>query len=366
MKNCTEKLTELKIFYPEWSNKPIRINVMRNIQNSKVFLFDSIKNEVVFPERDEIEIFQDDEELLLITNNQGKCGIFDMMSRCWAYPEHYNSVSLIENKDSVQRSYGKTFMCVLESAGFSGVFTFTKDKDKIVDRSSLFQVDKFTRIETNLFSQKHKTFGKVGRKPNENIENFLFVELQKDKKVGAVVIKNNITKLEDGTIEGGEFETTIVVPTEYSTIRPSEFDGHDGYIDDSQEYLKNFDDVYLYEKNNYHVGSRDGVYSKYKKHICLNDSNIIAMLSRKLLLCSRNGDYGVLCGDQLIVDTKYSPQILFDNAENQDELLDRFTVVDNYGNICEITSKLGAWQKNRKIKVMSMDEYEQEKINEMF
>ena len=146
-------IKNLKPIYLKNNQYLKNIKIIQDENTNKYSIIDSaenLDNENWYDEIDSVEA--DNENLFLLLNKNGKCGVFDYIEKQWIFKPQYDSIRFIDSKDSIQRKDGKTYMCVLEMFGTSGLFTFTKKDGKIIDRQSLIPADKYKGIQTNLFT----------------------------------------------------------------------------------------------------------------------------------------------------------------------------------------------------------------------
>lgn len=356
MKSNFEVVENLNPINLKNSNSLVYTQILKNCKNGKVFLYDKTNDINLTEEFTEIlPIEIDTDNLFLLVNIDGKCGIYDVTSDNYAYKPIYDSVRFIDSENSVQRIDGKTYMCVLELCGNSGLFTFTKNNGEIIDRESLIPVSDYDDIQTNLFTQNINSIyiDKGFKKILKATQRMLFIEVSKDKKKGCFVIKNNTIENDKQNVNNGKFETIIEVPIIYDKIRPSEFNGVDGL---DNKYIDG-DEVYLYETTQNFIGSKNGVYSPIQRKIVLNDSQVISTLKKGLLLCANNEElYGVLMNGKQIVPSKFAPQIILEEYEKNDDYIYKFLVVDKTGTVYDYKSTIHNWKENLTITQLNNNE----------
>ena len=346
MKTNVEVLKNLNPINFRNTNSLVCIQILKNCENGKVFLYDKTNDKNITEEFTEISPIEiDKDNLFLLVNIDGKCGIYDTTSGTFAYKPIYDSVKFIDSENSVQRADGMTYMCILELFGNSGVFTFTKKNGEIIDRASLIPVSNYDNIQTNLFSENLKSFSINNGLKNVSklTQRMLFIEVSKGEEKGCFVIKNNTVENEKQNSNNGNYEIIMEVPIKYNKIRPSEFNGIDGLYG---EYIDG-DDIYLYETTQNFIGDKNGVYSPIEKKIVLNDLRVISSLNKGLLLCGNNeGLYGVLMNGSQIVPSKFSPQIILEEVEENNNYIYKFLLMDENGTVYEYKSTLNNWNQN--------------------
>lgn len=360
---------ELKPVYVKNEDNQTNLQILQNRENGKYYIFDKSKNKLTNKAYDEIDTIEiDSNNLFMLLNENGKCGIYDFTSNCWVYEPQYKSIRFIDSENSVQRKSGTTYMCVLELGGVSGLFTFTKENGQIIDKQSLIPIANYDNIQTNLFSDNISSMSTYNglRCVDNFINNYLFVEIEKDGKKGCVVIKNQISKSKYNEACGGEFEQFINVDAKYQNIRPSEFNGVDGI----QDGEITGDEVYLYDTMKHCIGDKTGVYYPIDRKIILNNREVIKNLERGLLLFESNDNFGVLHNGLEIIPAKFSPQMMLEEVEDsEDNTTHKFMLSDKDLKVYEYQSNFTNWNKYLQISKYDMrqtaEDYER-RLNQFF
>ena len=143
------------------------------------------------------------------------------------------------------------------------------------------------------------------------------------------------------------------VDCKYEKIRPSQFDGCDGV---TEGYI-NGEEVYYYENMDHHIGDKNGVYYPVRRKIMLNDREINKRLEQRLLLFGGSEGFGVLYNGNEIIPAKYSPQILEEIKDLDDDSFNQFTLANKDDMIYEYTSKLDSWKKHLDVKKYTYNQY---------
>lgn len=303
---------------------------------------------------DEIKLIDVNENVFLLINKGGKCGLFDAVEKSWIYKPEYDRIRFIDIQETPQGDIGKSYMCELEINGFSGLFLFTKCGNSIVAKESLITPDKYTEIHPTLFSEKRVYFTNESG-ANEILNQILFVELKKGSMMGCEVIKNTLHTNKAKKTMMQRNQKLMNIECKYSLVRPSQFDGDDGYIKGSESFEP--DDIYIYEIAKNHVGADNNIHYPIQKKICLNQNIIMETLEKKLLLFATDEGYGVLHGDEEIIPPYYSPQMLCKEEKKDGEYKTKFILMDGNCNLHEITSILGDWKRNCEEKFIEGSEY---------
>jgi len=298
---------------------------------------------------DEIKLINDNENTFLMLNRCGKCGLFDVVEKTWIYKPEYDCIRFIDIQETPQSNFGKSYMCELQINGVSGLFLFTKDGNKIVSKKSLITPDKYTEINPTLFTEKRVYFTKDNG-ANEVLNQILFVELRKGSMMGCEVIKTIINTNNNKKTIVCENQKLMNIDCKYKIVRPSQFDGDDGYISDSESFEP--DDVYIYEKAKNYVGKNNNIHYPIQKKLCLNHNIIIKNLEKKLLLFATEDGYGVIYDGEEIIPPYYSPQMLCKEEKKDGEYRTKFILIDGNYHLHELTSILDNWKDNCEEKII--------------
>ena len=310
--------------------------IIKNKQTNKVSLYDLKKNKIILDNYNELTVYQHDDTEYAATNSNGKCGIFDISTQKWIFPEIYDKIRIIPATDTLQEGINISCMCVLESYGNSTLFSFSRNQDGKYLLKQIVPADTYDDIQTQLFEDIRSSYS-FGKKSVFS-DSVLYIELTKNKKKGCIIFNKE---------NDGKINKIIQVDCKYDDLRPSLFDGKDDLNLSHGESYRN-SDCYLFETVPYVVGNLGK--KQIKRTLIVNNSKCVNTLRKKLLIYKQNNLWGVLHNSEEIISAQFGPLFTM-NTDKDDEYKTSFKGTNLNGKVHEFISYLDErWNKNLIIK----------------